>query len=257
MRRPATRLLLGLILLTFGPTPLAAQELALSAAVSLKEAVEELGRIFRVTRPGLVLRYNFGGSGALQQQIEAGAPVDLFISAGQQQADELERKGLIVPASRRVLARNLLAIVTPEDSRFVLAKATDLLRPEIGRIALGNPKTVPAGQYAEAYLRSQGVWEGIRPKLVFAEDVRQALTYVARGEVEAGFVYVTDVAAGGAAVREVFRPVRESYPPIAYPVAVITGSRQAALGTAFIESALGPAGQAVLGRLGFQPGGRR
>ncbi len=257
MRRPAFLFLLGLGLLVSGPSPVTAQELTLSTAVSLKEAVEELGRGFVATRPGVVLRYNFGGSGALQRQIEAGAPVDLFISAGQPQADELQSKGLIVPASRRVLARNLLAVVTPADSRLVLARAADLLRPEVGRIALGNPKTVPAGQYAEACLRSQGAWQAIQPKLVFAEDVRQALTYVARGEVEAGFVYATDVVAGGARVRVAFRPPRESYPPIVYPVAVVTGSRHPAVGMAFIESALSPAGQAVLGRLGFQPGGGR
>lgn len=250
-------LLFGLSLVGFTPRRSPSQELTFSVAVSLREAVGELGRRFQAMRPGIVLRYNFGGSGALQRQIEAGAPVDLFISAGRREMDALERQGLILSSSRRILARNLLTIVVPSDSRLLLAKAADLLRPDVGRIALGNPKTIPGGQYAEACLRTLGLWQALQPKLVFAEDVRQALVYVARGEVEAGLVYVTDAAMGEAAVREAFRPPPESYPPIVYPAAVVAGSRQRALGLAFLEGMLGPEGQAVLGRLGYRPGGGR
>jgi molybdate transport system substrate-binding protein len=239
--------------------PAVAQEVTLSVAVSMKEAVEELGRRFAASRPGVTLRYNFGSSGELQKQIEAGAPIDLFVSAAARQMDELEQKRLIVPESRRVFARNVLTVVKPADSRLDLAKPADLLDGRVTRIAIGNPKTVPAGQYAEESLRALGLWSQLQPKLVFAENVRQTLDYVARGEVDAGFVYTTDAAVRGVQVREAFRPAEETYRPVVYPAAVVAGAKQPALARAFIEALTSQEGQAVLARLGFQlapPGAR-
>src|SRR6266446_9965942 len=181
---------LVLVLATVGVAR--AQEVTLSVAISMKEAVEELGRGFTAARPSVTLRYNFGSSGELQKQIEAGAPVDLFISAAQRQMDELEQKGLLSTASRRVFARNVLTVIKPAGSALDISKPADLVDPKVQRIVIGNPKTVPVGQYAEESLRSLGLWEKVQPKLVLAENVRQALDYVARGEVEAGFVYTTD-----------------------------------------------------------------
>jgi len=229
------------------------QELVFSVAISLKEATEELGRQFQQRHPGVILRYNLGSSGSLQKQIEAGAPADLFISAGQHEMDALERQGLILAASRRVIATNLLAVVVPADSRLDLRQPADLLRPGVGHLALGNPRTVPAGQYAEACLRALGLWEGLRERLVFGENVRQVLEYVSRGEVEAGFVYVTDAATRADRVRIAFRPSPDSYPRITYPAAVIAASGHRALAQAFIDLLLSPEGRSVLSRLGFQP----
>src|SRR5919108_5314835 len=124
--RLIARLATLVVLLTAGP-PAHAQEVTISAAISTKEAVEELGRGFMAARSGVTLRYNFGSSGELQKQIEAGAPVDLFISAAQGQMDELEQKGLIVAASRRTFARNVLTVIKPADARVDLARPTDLL----------------------------------------------------------------------------------------------------------------------------------
>jgi molybdate transport system substrate-binding protein len=112
---------------------------------------------------------------------------------------------------------------------------------------------VPAGQYAEESLRALGLWDRVQPKLIFAENVRQALEYVARGEADAGFVYTTDAALRGPAVKEAFRPAEDTYRLIAYPAAVVAGARQPALAQAFVELLLGREGQAVLGRFGFQP----
>src|SRR4029077_6630996 len=109
----------------------AAQELTFSVAISMKDATEELGRRFTQSRPGVVLRYNFGASGDLQKQIEAGAPIDLFISAAQRQMDELEKKGLIVAATRRVFARNVLTVIKPADSKVDVTRAADLLDPRV------------------------------------------------------------------------------------------------------------------------------
>jgi molybdate transport system substrate-binding protein len=230
-----------------------AQEVVLSVAISMKEAVEEVGRGFAATRPSVRLRYNFGSSGELQKQIEAGAPVDLFISAARRQMDELERKELIVRETRRVFARNVLTVIKPSDSRLDLAKPADLLDPRVGKIVIGNPKTVPVGQYAQESLRALGLWERVKPKLIFSENVRQALDYVARSEVDVGFVYTTDAAVRTTQVREAFRPAEDTYRPVLYPAAVVAGSRQTAVARAFLDVLTSREGQAVLSRLGFQP----
>jgi molybdate transport system substrate-binding protein len=236
-----------------------AQDVTLSVAVSLKEATEELGRSFMATHPGVTLRYNFGASGDLQKQIEAGAPIDVFLSAAQRQMDELEKQNLIVSASRRAFASNVLTVIKPADSRLDIAKPADLLDARVGRIVIGNPKTVPVGQYAQESLRALGLWERLQPKIVFSENVRQALDYVARGEVDAGFVYTTDAATRAQGVKEAFRPPDDSYRPIVYPGAVVAAAKQPALARAFLDLLGGPQGRTVLSRFGFQlpPGGAR
>ncbi len=243
----------GLVLLVLcRPAVAGAQEMTFSVAISMKEAVETLGRQFMQSRSGVTLRYNFGSSGELQKQIEAGAPVDLFISAAQRQMDELEQKGLLSTASRRVFARNVLTVIKPAGSALDISKPADLVDPKVQRIVIGNPKTVPVGQYAEESLRSLGLWEKVQPKLVLAENVRQALDYVARGEVEAGFVYTTDAAVRSGQVVEAFRPAEDTYRPVTYPVAVVKASKQPALAQAFIDLLVSAEGRAVLSRLGFQ-----
>ena len=230
-----------------------AQDVTLSVAVSLKGVTEELGRSFMAAHPGVTLRYNFGASGDLQKQIEAGAPIDVFLSAAQRQMDELERQNLIVSATRRAFARNVLTVIKPADSRIDITKPADLLDARVRRIVIGSPKTVPAGQYAEESLRALGLWERLQPKLVFAENVRQALDYVARGEVDAGFVYTTDAATRAEGVKDAFRPPDDSYRPIVYPGAVVTGAKQPALGQAFLDLLGSPQVRTVLSRFGFQP----
>jgi molybdate transport system substrate-binding protein len=242
---------LGLVL--FAAAGASAQEMVLSVAVSLKDATEEVGRAFMAAHPGVTLRYNFGASGDLQKQIEAGAPADVFLSAATRQMDELEKRNLIVAGSRRAFARNALTVVKPADSRIDIAKAGDLLEARVTRIVVGNPRTVPAGQYAEESLRALGLWDRLHPKLVFAENVRQALDYVVRGEVDAGFVYTTDAAARAQGVREAFRPPEDSYRPIVYPGAVVAASRHGTLAQAFLDLLSGAPGRTVLARFGFQP----
>jgi molybdate transport system substrate-binding protein len=244
---------LAALVVSVALTPAVAQEATFSVAVSMKESVEALGRGFMAARPGVTLRYNFGASGDLQKQIEAGAPIDLFISAAQRQMDDLERRKLIVAESRRVFARNLLVVIKPGTLRVDLAKPADLLDARAGKIAIGNPKTVPVGQYAEESLRALGLWERVQPKLILAENVRQVLDYVARDEVDAGLVYTTDAAVAGARVREAFSPPEDTYRPVLYPVAVVAGARHAALAQAFIDLLLSRDGQSVLKRHGFRP----
>ena len=195
----------------------------------------------------------FGASGDLQKQIEAGAPVDLFLSAALRQMDELERQNLIAPGTRRLFARNALVVIKPADSKVDISKAADLADARVSRIAIGNPKTVPAGQYAEESLRALGLWDRLQPKVVFAQNVRQVLDYVARGEVEAGFVYTTDAASRAQGVTEAFRPPDDTYRPVLYPGAVVAASRQQALARAFLDLLTAAPGRAVLAKFGFQP----
>ena len=248
-----SRAALLLLALLLTPAPAVAQELVLSVAVSMTEAVEELARGFTPGRPGVLLRFNVGASGELQKQIEAGAPVDLFVSAAQRQMDELEKAGLIVPSSRRAFARNALTVIKPTDSRIDISKPGNLLDPRVKRIVIGNPRTVPVGQYSEESLRAFGLWERVQPRLVLAENVRQALDYVVRGEVDAGFVYTTDAATRVGRVTEAFRPPEDTYRPIVYPAAVMAASRQRVLAQSFIDFLVSREGQMVLERLGFQP----
>jgi molybdate transport system substrate-binding protein len=179
--------------------------------------------------------------------------VDLFVSAAQRQMDELEKAGLIVSSTRRAFARNVLTVIKPGDSRLDISKPGDLLDPRVKRIVIGNPKTVPVGQYSEESLRALGIWERIQSKLILAENVRQALDYVVRGEVDAGFVYTTDAATRVGKVTETFRPADDTYRPIVYPAAVTAASRQPVLARSFIDFLMSREGQAVLARLGFQP----
>ncbi len=253
MRRARSRFAAAAVVLLSTASPVRAQEVTLSVAISMKDAVEELGRAFGRARPGVVLRYNFGASGELQQQIEAGAPVDLFISAGTRQMDALEGKGLIRPGTRRAFARNVLTVIKPADSTLRLAAPDDLLDPRVQKIIIGNPKTVPAGQYSEQSLKALGFWDRLRGKLVYAENARQALEYVSRGEVDAGFVYATDAATRAGRVKEAFRPPARTYEPVLYPAAVVRDAAQPALAQAFVDLLVGREGQAVLARLGFQP----
>lgn len=252
-RRMPRCLVLAWVVCAGTPASVCAQELTLSVAISMKEAVEEIGRHFVRSRSGVRLQFNFGGSGDLQKQIEAGAPVDVFVSAADRQMDELERKGLVLAGSRRTFARNTLSVVVPVDTRLTITRAADLAQSRVQRIAIGNPKTVPAGQYAEESLRALGLWESLRPRLVFGENVRQVMEYVARGEVEAGFVYVTDLVSRPDLAKEAFRPPQGSYAPVTYPAAVVESSRYPAIGEAFIALLLSREGQAILARLGFQP----
>jgi molybdate transport system substrate-binding protein len=239
--------------LALRPAMAGGEELTLSVAISMKEAVAEMGRRFAEGRRAVTVRYNFGGSGELQKQIEAGAPIDVFVSAAAWPMDELERRGFVIPGSRRDFARNTLVVVTPADTRFPLAGPADLAGPRVGRIVIGNPRTVPAGQYARESLRALRLWDRVESRLVFAENVRQALEYVARGEVDAGLVYATDLGVRAGRVKEAFRPPEDTYRPIVYPVAVVTGSRHRELAMAFVGLLTGAEGQAVLAKFGFRP----
>lgn len=193
--------------------------------------------------------FNFAGSDALLVQIARGAPVDVFASADQDVMDRAEKQQLLAPGTRRNVASNSLVLVVPADSALGLKAPADLAQPAVRRIAIGNPASVPAGRYTRAALEAAKLWAAVEPKAVYAQSVRQALDYVARGEVEAGFVYATDAAVMAGKVRVVATVPTAA--PITYPAAALATAPNPDAARRFVAFLATPAAQAVLARHGF------
>lgn len=236
----------GLTSCTFTDTPSA---LTVSAAASLKESLEEIQEIYTKNQPSASLIYNFGASGALQQQIEQGAPVDIFISASPQQMDALQKKGLLMSESRKNLLKNQLVLVEPKNSPS-LSDFKDLASDRVKKIALGEPQTVPVGKYAQEVLSFFQITDKVKPKVVFAKDVRQVLTYVERGDVDAGIVYKTD-AMHSAKVKIVAVAPDQSHSPIIYPAAVIKDSKNIPKAKEYVEFLASNRAASVFRKYGF------
>ncbi len=188
-----TRLLIGFIGLSISWQALAA-DLTVSAASSLTNAFRELAPLFEARNPGTKVQLNFAASGALLQQIARGAPVNVFASADQETMDQAQAQELVKVSERKNFVSNTLVIVVPANSSNLPRAVEDLLQPRYRRIAIGLPASVPVGRYTKSALEKAGHWTAIEPKLITAQNVRQALDYVARGEVDAGFVNATDAA---------------------------------------------------------------
>jgi molybdate transport system substrate-binding protein len=229
-----------------------AMEITVSAAISLKNAFEEIGKIFEKKHPGTKVRFNFSASGDLARQIEAGAPVDLFASAAQKDMDDIDQKGLITSGSRMNFAGNSVVLVKPATSRIRIELFEDLQKPEVKKIVIGNPKSVPAGRYAEEVLKYLHLREAVRDKLVFAEHVRQALDYVARNEVDAAMVYSTDAMIRPKEVRIVTKAPDRSHQPIVYPIGIVKESKNHSLAKEFITLVLSTEGKNLLRKYGFE-----
>jgi len=227
-------------------------EITISAAISLKNAFEGIGKIFKQINPEGRLLFNFGGSGDLARQIEAGAPVDVFASAAQKDLDDLDQKDMIVKGTRKDFAGNSLVLIIPAKSTIHLISFNDLRREEIQKIAIGNPKTVPAGRYAEEVLRYFNLWGGIKDRLIFGENVRQVLDYVARGEVDAGMVYSTDALVRAKELKIVAEAPEQSHRPVVYSIAAVKGSKKEALAKEFISVVASKEGKKVLEKYGFR-----
>jgi molybdate transport system substrate-binding protein len=230
------------------PTPV-----TVAAAASLREAMTEVEQRFEAAHPGTPVRVTFGASGALRQQIEQGAPIDLFVSASVAPMDALTKAGRIEAATRATVAGNELVAIVPAQGGPAVASLADLAKPEVRRVALGAPASVPAGEYAEEALRAAGVLEAVRARAVLAQDVRQVLAYVASGNADAGLVYRTDAAASPR-VRVAAVAPAGSHRPIVYPAAVVAGGPNPEGARAFLAFLLGPEGRAALRRHGFRAG---
>lgn len=221
-----------LLFLTVGTLTLHAGQVTItvSAAVSLKAPLETLKTGFEKATPGVSVAYNFGSSGSLEQQIVNGAPVDIFISAAAKQMDSLEKGGLIRPESRFVLLGNTVVLIAPAGTQ----KPTGFGDLSTARtIAIGEPKSVPAGMYAMEVLTHFGLEAEVMEKLVYAKDVRQVLVYVESGNVDAGIVYGSD-AAGSKSARIVAVAPEGSHHKVEYPAAIVKSSRHPVESAAFL-----------------------
>jgi len=221
--------------------------------MSLKDAFEDIGEVFEMKHRGVMIYFNFAGSGTLERQIEAGAPVDVFASASIRYMSELEGKGLIKEDSRRNFATNSITLIVASNSGIHLGSFQDLLKDEVKRVAIGNPGTVPAGRYAEEVLKYFKLWNKLKDRLVFAENVRQVLDYVARGEVDAGMVYASDVRIRPEEVKVVVTAPDESHKPVVYPVAVVKGTKNEVPARKFIALVISDYGKDILKKYGFEP----
>lgn len=226
-----------------------AADLTVSAAASLTNAFKEIGPLFEAHNPGTAVVFNFAASDALLAQIARGAPADVFASADQETMDRADAQKLLAPGSRRNFVGNTLVMIVPADSPLGLRAPRDLRKPEVKRVAIGNPASVPVGRYTRGSLETATLWAALEPKAVFAQNARQALDYVARGEVEAGFVYATDAAIMKNKVKVAATVPTEA--PITYPIASVAGSRNPAAARRFLDFVLTPAAQTVFARHGF------
>jgi molybdate transport system substrate-binding protein len=223
--------------------------LTVSAAISLKDALDEVGHLYEQRHPGTKITFNYGGSGTLQHQIEQGAPVDIFFSAAAKQMDALQAEGLLVPGARRNIAGNELVLIVPAGAERVKGFA-DLADPEVKTVAVGEPATVPAGMYAQQMFEHLGILAAIEKKIVYAKDVRTVLTYVESGNAEAGIVYRTDVKSS-TKVRAVTAAPAGSHDAIIYPAAVVKGSQSIPAARAFLDFLSTSEAGAIFTKYGF------
>jgi len=227
----------------------AAADITVSAAASLTNAFKEIGAAYEKDHPDDKVLFNFAASDPLVQQIAKGAPVDVFASADQDAMDKAEGLKLLAAGTRKNFVANTLVLITPANSKHAIKGLNDLQQPAITRITLGNPASVPVGRYTRNALEQAKLWSAVEPKAIYGTSVRQSLDYVARGEVDAGFVYATD-----AAVQKDKVTVVATIPtttPVTYPIALIEKGPQVAAGRRFIAYVMAPGAQAVLAKYGF------
>ncbi len=223
--------------------------LIVSAAASLKEAMEKIKPLYQATRADVNLTFNFGASGALLQQIQQGAPTDVFISAADRQMNTLEQQNRLVSGTRTNLANNTLVLIVPKDSTSVTS-FNRLSNSDVQRIAIGEPRSVPAGQYAEQVLQKLNLLNDVKPKLVYANNVRQVLAAVESGNANAGVVYATD-AQISEKVKVAAIANETDHSPIVYPMAVLKDSKNVDAAKAFVQYLSSSEAKEVLRKSGF------
>lgn len=228
-------------------------EITVSAAISLKNAFTDIGKLYEKSHPDVKVNLNFGASGDLARQILGGAPVALFASAAQKDMNEVEQAGLLAPGSRADFAGNGVVLVQPRQGVVKLTGFPDLAKREVKKIAIGNPKTVPAGRYAMEVLTNLKLADSLKDKLVLAENVRQVLDYVARGEVDAGLVYHTDALTRPREVQVIASAPPDSHKTIVYPIALIKDAAADPAAKGFLAFVLSAQGQEILKKYGFKP----
>jgi molybdate transport system substrate-binding protein len=227
-----------------------AENIHLSAAASMTNALNDLIAGFAVAHPGITVQPNYGSSGSLAKQIEQGAPADVYVSANPKWMQYLMEKQLIATGTDKVFAYNTLVFVST--SGVAVRDMAGL--PRLARIALGTPASVPAGQYARQAMEKSGVYAALAKaeKLIMAKDVRQALLYADQGEVDGAFVYKTDALLATSA-KIVFTVPQNLYDKIAYPIGLTTEGAKKEAARSFYAYLNNPAAMATLVKFGFEP----
>lgn len=223
--------------------------LIISAAASLKDSMEEIKQLYATEKPHITITYNFGSSGSLQQQIEQGAPADIFMSAAAKQMNALKEKALVLDDTVKNLLENEVVLITPKSDTAV-KDFTDLTGDRVKKIALGEPKSVPVGQYAEEILTFLQIKEQVRSKAVYGNDVKEVLTWVETGNADAGIVYATDAKISDK-VTIAARAPENSHAPVIYPAAVIKASANPEAAKEFLSYLSGDQAKAVFEKYGF------
>ena len=222
-------------------------EVTVAAASDLTNAFEEIAREFEKSTNTKVV-FNFGSSGLLAKQIENGAPIDLFAAANVDYINQLEQKGLIMAASKKVYARGRIIVWTSKESSIRIEKLADLTQTEVKRIAIANPEHAPYGMAAREALENARLWETLKPKMVYAENIRQALQYAQTGNVEVAIVALSLAPQNDGrwilVSQELHKPIDQAF-------GVVKGAENEAAARAFGDFIVGDQGQAVMKRYGF------
>lgn len=227
-----------------------AGDVLVSAAASLTNAFTDLGKQFQKAHPGTTVHFSFGASDVVLHQIVNGAPADVFASADEKAMNKAAKAKVIDPASRVDFARNQVVMIVPASGSLGLKSVADLGRADVKRITLGNPVSVPVGRYTRDALEKAGEWKIAQSKAVLANNVRQALDYVARGEVDAGFVFATDAAIMPDKVKVV--QALRSPVPVRYPIALVARKGRSPEARSFVRYVLSAEGQKILAKYGFK-----
>ena len=235
---------------TAATTPAQAVTINIAAASSLTDAIKELDALYIQSNPNVTLTPNFAGSGTLQKQIEQGAPVDIFISAGAAQMDTLAKESLIVTTSRKNLLNNILVMIVPNDSKLGLQVIKDLASSKVIKIAVGDPKSVPAGTYAQLAFDELGITSLVTPKYVMGADVKSVLNYVESGNVDAGLVYLTDAKTSTKVSIVDYAPA-DINAQIVYPAAIVSASKVQDAATKYESFLFSDQAKAVFLKWGF------
>ncbi|RZL64413.1 MAG: molybdate ABC transporter substrate-binding protein [Variovorax sp.] len=251
MHIPPSRWLSALCvaLLSLAGATASAQELVVSAAASLTNAFQAIGKSFEQSKPGTKVIFNFAASGPLLAQIQQGAPVDVFASADQDTMNRAATARLLNDSTRVDFAQNTLVLIVPAAAGQAPKQLSELTGAGYRRIAAGTPTTVPVGRYTMGAIEQAGLTAALQPKWIYGESVRQVLNYVARGEVDAGFVYRTDALIEPDKTRIALTVPTIS--PVSYPIAQVAASKNAALAKDFIAFVRSAPGQEALQRFGF------
>jgi molybdate transport system substrate-binding protein len=225
--------------------------LNISAAASLKNSLDQIKDLYLNENKNVTLTFNYGASGSLEQQIEQGANVDIFMSAAAKQIDDLDSKNLLIKETRKNLLENNIVLIVPKDSSLQISDFKDLTNDKINKIAIGEPKSVPAGQYGEEALTNMNLLDVIKSKEVYAKDVTTVLNWVETSNADAGIVYETD-AKSSSKVKIVSTAPSDTHKAVVYPVSILKESKNIETSKKFLEFLSTSKSKEIFEKAGFK-----